>query len=177
MNNRPTYCWDANIFLAWLGEEKGAPLGDIELVIREIDSGDAALVVPVTAYSEILEAHHTADQMEKFRQFLLRSNVEVANITQAIAEKAGQVRTRALALKPKVKLKTPDATYIATAIIYKASVFHTLEATQLPQLSETPTVDGLKIKPPKPLSGASSLFNSSATAPEPPASPASPAGS
>ena len=146
MNSRPIYCWDANVFLAWLGEEASAPLGDIELVIGEIDSGEAELEVPVTAYSEILEAHHTPEQMEKFRKFLQRSNVDVANITQPIAEKAGQARSRALALVPKVKLRTPDATYIATAIVYKASVFHTLEASQLPQLSETPVVDGLKIK-------------------------------
>ena len=106
--------------------------------------------------------------MEMFRRFLQRSTVEVANITQAIAEKTGQVRSRALGLVPKVKLRTPDATYIAVAILFKADVFHTLEATQLPQLSGTATVEGLKITAPRPLKGTTSYLNPSPTAPQPP---------
>ena len=51
MSNRPTYCWDANVFLAWLGEEATAPLADIDLVRGEIDKGEANLLVPVIAYS------------------------------------------------------------------------------------------------------------------------------
>ena len=158
MSNRPTYCWDANVFLAWLGEEPGAPLANIDLVRGEIDKGEANLLVPVIAYSEILEAKHTPDQMDLFRKFLQRSNVEVANITQEIAEKTGQVRSRALGLHPKVKLRTPDATYIAVAIVFKAEVLHTLEANQLPQLSGTSVVEGLKITAPRPLKGTSSFM-------------------
>lgn len=171
MSNRPTYCWDANVFLAWLGEEASAPLGDIDLVRGEIDKGEANLLVPVLAYSEVLEAKHTPEQMEAFRGFLQRSNVDVANITQAVAEKTQQVRSRALGLKQKVKLRTPDATYIAVAILFKADVLHTLEATQLPKLSGTDVVEGLKITLPRPLRGTTSLLNPSPTAPVPPASP------
>jgi hypothetical protein len=63
-----------------------------------------------------------------------------------------------LTAKPIRKLKTPDATFIATAIVFKADVFHTLETTQLPLLSKTPIVDGLVISSPKPLTGEQSLL-------------------
>jgi predicted nucleic acid-binding protein len=167
-NNRPVYCWDTNVLLAWLGDEPGAPLADIDLVRGEIDRGEAKLLVPVIAYAEVLEAKHTTEQMDLFRRFLQRSNVEVANVTPAVAEKAGQVRGRALGLSPAVKLRTPDALYIATAIVFKAAILHTLEANQLPQLSGTGVVDGLKIGPPRPLHGTSSFLNPPSAVPAPP---------
>jgi predicted nucleic acid-binding protein len=156
-SNRITYCWDSNVILGWLGGEASAPLDDIQLVIDELDSGKAVLLVPVTAYSEVLEAKHTPNQMVQFKKFLERSNVVVADVTQAIAEKAGQIRSRGLEAKPKRKIATPDAIFIATAIIYRADAFHTLETTQLPQLSGLDIVDKLKICPPGPLSGHRSL--------------------
>jgi predicted nucleic acid-binding protein len=157
-NKRTTYCWDANVFVGWLGEESTAPLADIQLVLDEIDSGKAVLLVPVTAYSEILEAKNTPEAMELFRKFLERSNVVVADTTKAIAEKAGEIRSRGLQAKVKRNIRTPDATFMATAIIYRADAFHTLEKTQLPQLSGTDIVDKLKICAPGPLSGHRSLL-------------------
>jgi predicted nucleic acid-binding protein len=157
-SKRATYCWDANVLIAWLAEESGAPLDDMQLVMDEIDGGRAALLVPVTAYSEVLEAKNTPEQMTKFRRFLERSNVVVADTTKAIAEKAGEIRSRALVAKPKRKIETPDATFMATAIIYRADAFHTLETTQLPKLSRTTIVDHLLICPPGPLSGHRSFI-------------------
>jgi predicted nucleic acid-binding protein len=172
MSDRPTYCWDASVFLGWLGEEESAPLADMDLVRGEIDSGEAFLLVPATVIAEVLEAKNTPEQMEKFRNFLKRSNVVVADITQTIAEKTAQVRSRALGLKPQVKLGTPDATYIATAIVFKADVFHTLEKSQLPQLSGIAVVDGLKISAPRPLKGTTSFLNPSEPPPSAPPRPA-----
>jgi hypothetical protein len=151
------YCWDTSVFLAWLGEETGAPLANIELVIDEIDKSLAVLLVPVTAYSEVLEFNNTPKKMEKFRKFLERSNIIVADVTKAIAEKAGEIRSRGLAAKPKRKIKTPDATFMATAIIFRADVFHTCETEQLPNLSGTSIVDKLKICSPGPISGHRAL--------------------
>lgn len=146
------------MFMAWIGEEAGAPLADIDQVATQIDRGDAALIVPVTAYSEVIEAKSTPEQMAKFRAFLKRSNVEVANTTQAIAEKAGDIRSRGIMADPKRSIKVPDATFLATAIIYRATVFHTLEKGMLPGLSGTDIVDGLLICPPRLWGGPSSLL-------------------
>jgi len=157
-SKRVTYCWDSNVLIAWVAEEAGAPLDDMQLVMNEIDVGTAALLVPVTAYSEVLEAKNTPEQMTKFRRFLERSNVVVADTTKAIAEKAGEIRSKGLAGKPKRKIETPDATFMATAIIYRADAFHTLEMSQLPQLSKTDVVDKLLICAPGPLSGHRSFI-------------------
>lgn len=152
-SKRVTYCWDSSVFMAWLGDDAVAPLDNIQLVFDEIDSGKASLLVPVTAYSEILEAKHTAEQMMQFEKFLERSNVVVADTTKAIAKKAGEIRSRGLRAKPKLGIKTPDVTFLATAIIYRADAFHTLETTHLPQLSGSDLVDKLLICSPGPLSG------------------------
>ena len=165
------------MFLAWLQEEAAAPLGDIDLVRGEIGRGEATLLVPAILFTEILAARNTPEQMGTFRKFLNRSNVVVANIDQAIAEKAGQLRSRALELPQKVNLRTPDATYLATAIIYQADVFHTLEAALLPQLSGTPVVDGLRITAPRPLKGTTSYLNPPPTVTVPPVPPLPPTSS
>ncbi len=139
------YSWDASVFIAWLTGEQGAPLDDIAIVVEQLDDGEANLVVSVTAYSEVLEAKHTPQQMTAFRNFLKRSNVALADNTIIIAEKAGQVRSRGLATGRKIK--TPDATYLATAIIYKATVLHSLDPDML-NLNGSPIVDGLAITKP-----------------------------
>jgi predicted nucleic acid-binding protein len=164
---RPNYSWDATVFLAWLVEEASAPLLDIDAVVGEIDDDKAVLIVSVTAYSEILEAKNEPEKMAKFRAFLKRSNVVVADSTVAIAEKAGQIRSKGLAKGRKIK--TPDATYLAVAILFKADVLHSLDDDML-HLNESPIVDGLKITRPKPISGQTSLFNpgASSSAPEQP---------
>ena len=54
--SRPiTYCWDANVFLAWLGEEKTAPLVPFYAargLLRRIDANRA----PEKVFSQIVEA-------------------------------------------------------------------------------------------------------------------------
>lgn len=156
-----TYCWDTSVFLAWLGEEATAPLNDIGLVADEIDRGDANLLVPVTVYSEVLEAKNTPAQMEKFRKFLDRSNVVVADTTKVIADKAGQIRSRGIQVHPPRSIKTPDATMMATAIVYGTDVFHSLEPKHH-NLDGSPIVDGLKIELPKLFGGQGSFLDAPA---------------
>jgi predicted nucleic acid-binding protein len=153
--SKPNYSWDASVFLAWLSQEETAPLGDIELVVSEIDAEEATLVVSVTAYAEVLAAKHTDEQMTEFKKFLKRSNVVNADITQIIAERAGRIRSEGLAQGRKIK--TPDATYLATASIYKADVLHSLDKGML-ALSGLDVVEGLKISLPLPLHGQKGLF-------------------
>jgi predicted nucleic acid-binding protein len=153
-NNQPDYSWDASVFIAWLINDATAPLDDIAEVVRQIDAKKANLVVSVMAYSEVLSAKHNEDQMARFRSFLKRSNVVVATNTIAIAEKAEQVRSRGLA--DGRKLKAPDATYIATAIIYGVDVLHSFDKDML-NVHESAVVDGLKITKPCDFSGQKSL--------------------
>jgi len=122
----PNYSWDTSVFIAWINEEKTAPLLAMELVSREIDAGKATLVVSALVIPEVLDAKMTSEQREKFNLFLQRSNVVVADVTVPIATKARQIRDRGLGETPKRKIKTPDATVLATAILFKCDALHSL---------------------------------------------------
>jgi predicted nucleic acid-binding protein len=150
------YAWDSGVFIAWLCEETTAPLGDMDLVVREIDAGRANLILSVITYSEILESKYDKEQLEKLELFLWRSNVVKVDITIPIAQKAAQIRDAGL--RDGRKIKTPDATVIATAILHKADVLHTLDGQML-GLNGTRIVDGLAITAPCLKSGERSLFD------------------
>jgi predicted nucleic acid-binding protein len=144
------YCWDTSVFLAWLNKEASAPLSDIEAVLSEIYAKRSTLIVSVVTYTEVLSAKHTTKQRNAWEGFLKRSNVLRVDVTFPVAQKAEEIRSRALLTGPKSrirKIKTPDAQIIATAIIQKADVLHSLEPLHT-NLSGHQIVDGLKISPP-----------------------------
>ncbi|MBI3465125.1 MAG: PIN domain-containing protein [Planctomycetes bacterium] len=151
MSKRTNYAWDTSVLIAWLSDEATAPLGDIGLVVDEIDreKEPANLIISVTTFSEILESKHTSEQIEKLGRFLLRSNVISVDTTFPIAQKASQIRNAGL--KEGRKIKTPDAMIIATAVLLRADVLLSLDDVML-KLSESPIVDGLRITLPRPLS-------------------------
>lgn len=147
-------CWDTSVFLAWLNEEPNAPLGDIDLLVQRIERVEATLIVPVTIYMEILHAKHKPEQIAAFEEFLRRSNVIKVETTFPIAQKVQEIRSRAIAASRSIK--TPDATIIATAIVHKADVLHTLDDRTI-ALSGSPIVDGLHITLPRDPSGQLAL--------------------
>jgi predicted nucleic acid-binding protein len=158
-DKKPIYCWDTTVFLAWLNEEQSAPLSDIEIVAKEIDTSEAVLIVPVTIISEILDSKLSGNQRAKLTAFLKRSNVVNADTTLNIARKAREIRDAGQAMKPKRNIKTPDATIIATAIIYGCDALHSLDdrGNGPLRLSGLPAVDGLKICKPISASGQKGL--------------------
>jgi predicted nucleic acid-binding protein len=145
MSKSNAYCWDTSVFLAWINQEENAPLGDIDIVLNKVYSKEISLIVSVTTYTEILRAKHTREQLETFDRFLSRSNVFRADATFPIAQKAEEIRSRALAENRKIK--TPDATIISTAICYSAAALFTLEPSHH-NLSGRSIVDGLIISLP-----------------------------
>ena len=154
--NRPKYCWDTSVFLAWISAEKGSPLDDIALVVDEIDTNKADLIVSAIVYSEVLDAKHSKKTVDQFQRFLKRSNVLSVDLTIGIAKKASEIRSRALVSKEKRRLRTPDASVIATAIVYGADVLHSLDPHIL-NLNGSAVVDGLKIHSPCLVSGQKAL--------------------
>src|SRR6516165_3361947 len=99
MSKSTVYAWDATVLLAWLNEEKSAPLGNIDSVVQEIDEGKASLIVSVVAHTEVLQAKHSEEQMKEFHAFLERSNVLVVDIDLRISEKAQEIRSKGLGKK------------------------------------------------------------------------------
>lgn len=150
MAKKPRYCWDTSVFLAWFKEEPVSKTPTILAVIDEITRKEAALVVPVLVYTEVLEAKHTPATMETFRKFLKRSNVTIVNIAMALAEKAEVIRTKGLREKPKRKIKTPDALFIACAIMAEVDMLHSLDPDML-NLNGSATVDKIRICQPRTL--------------------------
>jgi predicted nucleic acid-binding protein len=153
---RPLYCWDSTTFIAWLKEEESAPLGDIALVVREIDTKEANLLIPATVFSEILEAHLDSNQKDQLEAFLMRSNVVSADLTVPISRRAAAIRDRGLQENPKRKLKTPDAQILATALAHHADALHTLDPDLL-KINGHPTAEGQAITRPIPASGQRGL--------------------
>ena len=152
--NKPVYSWDASVFIAWLRQESTAPLSDIAVVADQIDANTANLLVSVIAYAEVLSARHSPDEMQRFQAFLRRSNVTVADTTQAIALRVEQIRSAGLSEARKIK--TPDATFAATAIVHGANVLHSLDPDLL-NLNGSAIVDGLRITRPMDIGGQQRL--------------------
>ena len=159
MNNKPRYCWDTSVFLAWLNAEPTAPLADIERLVDDVHANRAIPITSVVTYTEMLRARHTAKQIKAFDDFLKRSNVVRVEVSFAIAQKAEEIRSKAITLFKKGQqrtIKTPDAQIIATAILQKANVLHSLEPQHC-NLSGHSVVDGLLITLPRDLSGQKTL--------------------
>lgn len=153
---KPRYCWDTSVFLAWLKNEPASETPTMRAVVDEITSQHAILVVPVIVYTEILEHHHSPPVMKAFRDFLKRSNVSVVNITMGLAELAEEIRTKGEREKPKRKIKTPDAIYIACAVRAEVDMLHSTDADML-KLHNSPTAFGLRICLPQTLAGDQSM--------------------
>ena len=93
--------------------------------------------------------------MSRLDKFLLRSNVVRVDTTIPVAKKAAKIRDAGL--QQRRKIRTPDATILAVAILYKASVLHSLDADML-SLNGSAIVDGLAVTEPRLLSGVRPLF-------------------
>jgi predicted nucleic acid-binding protein len=157
--NTPKYCWDTSVFLAWLNREQSAPLADIDALVRDIEAGRANLIVSVNTYTEMLRAKHTQEQADAFDGFLRRKAIIRVDVSFPIAQKAEQIRSRALTLFKKGQKRTigtADSQIIATAIVHGCEVLHSLEP-QHQNLSGHAAVDGLQITAPRHISGQMAL--------------------
>ena len=155
MSSKARYCWDTCVFIAWLKGEPDKPLADIRAVASKIDADDGILIVPVTIFTEMQRSKFSTSQWDQFEQALDRSSVIVANTTAAIAQQASLLRDKAEAEGRKIK--TADATVIATAIAYGADALHTFDSLLL-ELHRSEIVDGLAITHPIPRSGQRGLL-------------------
>lgn len=144
---------------AWIAIA-GSPLKEIDYLVDQVNSKRADLIISVVTYTEMLRAKHTPKQAAAFDDFLKRSNINRVDVSFPIAQKAEQIRSKAITMFAKHQqrsIKTPDAQIIATAIVHEADVFHSLEPMHH-NLSGHAVVDGLSITTPKDISGQMSLL-------------------
>jgi predicted nucleic acid-binding protein len=152
----PIYCWDSSVCVEWCSESSDYA-NDIELVVNEIESGKAGLILPVSVIGEVLDWNDSGANFQRFEDLQKHPHVDIVNIDVRIAKKAATLRT-ALKKAGKSSPKIGDAMVIATAIVYRVDVLHTKDSqNSFMGLSETEFVSGLRITAPRPLSGQKAL--------------------
>lgn len=153
--DKPKIYWDACIFIAWLKDEKrdAGEMEDLAGVVTQISNKDAFMFTSVMTQTEVLSGTLTTSAKKVFDDVFMRQNIYMVDVTQKVSQLAHDIRNHYR--DNGIKLKTPDATHLATAIIHSANEFHTFDE-QLLKLH--PNVAGYPLKICKPQSRQSSLF-------------------
>lgn len=131
MSGTETEYWDTCVFLALI---KGEPLRQgeetyLEMQARKFDMGQLNLVTSAITITEILASKLTEEQHEKLRDFSTRSNFQYIDANPGICTLASEIRNYYSENPPirpagskTLKLPTPDAIHVASAIAVQASV-------------------------------------------------------
>jgi hypothetical protein len=130
MSYKPKIYWDACIFLAWLHDEGTHGHGvieGIEKMVRDINSGQVALFTSVMTKTEVLECRLTKKQSDTFTNVFKRRNVTMVAQDERIADRSHEIRNHYAA--KNIILGSPDCVHLATAIIYEAEAFYTLDGS------------------------------------------------
>lgn len=121
--------WDSCIFLAWLQEEKHevGVMEGIEEVVRKVHNNEVILITSQITNIEVLESRLSLEAQQKWKDVFNRRNCQMVDITPRISEKSHFIRN--YYDQRGIKLSTQDSIQLATAIIYKAVEFHTLDGS------------------------------------------------
>lgn len=121
--------WDSCIFLAWLKNEANELIvvEGMEETAKDVDSGTIHLVTSVVTITEVLQGRLDISQKKLFDDFFKRKNVHRVELTLRTATLSHEIRD--YYDQQGTVLSTPDCQHLATAIIYKANEFHTLDGS------------------------------------------------
>ena len=123
----PVYYWDACLFLAWIKDEE-RPIGEMDGVREVIELSkkrDALIMTSVLTSVEVLSARIPAGMDTLFQQLMRR--VHRVGIDVKIVALAHDIRNHYTKIGGKT-VSTPDAIHLATAIMYRATEFHTFDS-------------------------------------------------
>jgi predicted nucleic acid-binding protein len=130
MPSRSTIYWDACVFLAWLHDENvHGPLvtEGIEQMVRDINSGKAVMFTSVMTKTEVLEHRLSKKASDTFANVFKRSNVSMIAQDERVADRSHAIRNHYS--RQSVILSSTDCVHLATAILYKADVFYTIDGS------------------------------------------------
>lgn len=121
--------WDSNIFLAWLKNEQQEPsvTDGIEEAIRKVRNNEIVLFTSVMTRTEVLESTLPPEAQDKFSKLFDRRNVTMVNIDKRVSDKAHSIRD--YYRQKNIKLSSADCMHLATAILYSADEFQTLDGS------------------------------------------------
>lgn len=124
--------WDNTCWLAWLNGEgtdiwPASVVQGIRDVVAEVEANRAILFTSAITRGEIFEGKLTQDQKDMFTRLMRRRNVIEINADSRIFNKASNIREYHANQKEKRRVMLPDATHLATAILYEADEFQTMD--------------------------------------------------
>ena len=134
-------CWDSSVIISHIGggkEQESKRKQAIQSVVRLVELKKYKLVVSTILYPEVLATAMPVSAINLFENFMQKKEViGTVAVNTKVARKAQEIRN-------SIKIKTPDAIHIATAIVSKAKCFHTFD-DDLIKLSGLDEVESLGI--------------------------------
>jgi predicted nucleic acid-binding protein len=124
------YYWDTCLFLAWIKDEQ-RNLGEMDGVREIIDRAkrrEVKIITSTLTTVEVLQSRLPAGMVRLFSDFMKRitrisMDIKVANIACDIRDYYQKQKDN----NGGKLLSTPDAIHLATAIMYRATEFHTFD--------------------------------------------------
>lgn len=135
--------WDACVFIAWIYEDKSYGPGvfeGIEFMARDIHSGKSTLFTSVVTKTEVLDNRMSGKAKTRFGNLFKRHNVTMVVQDERIADRSHNIRNHYD--KVGYHISTTDAIHLATAIIYKADAFYTLDGAGRKRNGDLLPLDG-----------------------------------
>lgn len=127
------FYWDTAVLLAWLMDERHWPasvLEGIQDVVSEVENGKAIMFTSSITRSEIFMGRLAHEQKDKYAKLMMRRNVTEIAPDARVMDRASAIREHYANETPKRSISTPDAIHLATAIIYKADEFQTMDGLE-----------------------------------------------
>lgn len=117
------------MFIAWLMDERNWPqdiLDGIQDVVYDLERGKIILFTSTLTRTEIFSL--TPEQTQKYDALMQRRNLREIAPDARVTARSSAIREYYSARSMSVRV--PDAIHLATAIIYEADEFHTLDGIQ-----------------------------------------------
>jgi predicted nucleic acid-binding protein len=97
----------------------------IREMVRDIDAARAVVYTSVLTKTEIFHKLKTQWAKDEYTRFFQRPNTSVVNQDERIGDKSSEIRE--YYTRKGITLDAGDCVHLATAILYKADVFYTLD--------------------------------------------------
>lgn len=125
----PQWYWDACVFVAWLNAEDElwgpAVMNGILEMVKDLDNGRCVIFTSVMTKTEIRHRLRSQWAKDEYDHFCMRPNVTVVNQDERIGDKSSDIREHFA--QKGVTLDAGDCVHLATAVLYKADTFYTLD--------------------------------------------------
>ncbi|MEP9348301.1 PIN domain-containing protein [Xanthobacter sp. KR7-225] len=126
----PIYYWDTCLFLAWIKDEqrKTGEMDGVREVIERFKRREVKLITSTLTTVEVLQSRLPVGMERLFNDFMKRiTRIGMDTKVAAMAHDIRDHYQRHSSQFGDKKLTTPDSIHLATAIMYRATEFHTFD--------------------------------------------------